>query len=125
MEFIIDSITSKDSTHKTAIRLIRAYTNNMRNDFESAVSSLIEVDSNRRYTRNPTRNANVSSKDFSAGRRTTGVDLRFYPKDKFFALPQEQQTELREWLTTKEGKKCKKEYFATKKKDGDDKFSGK
>jgi len=120
VEYLIDSFTSKDNTLQAAIGLIRANTNNMRNDFEAAASSMIEVDPYRRTTRNLPRNANISAIDFGAGRGSTGVDLRFHPKDKFLALPWDQQNELREWLTTKEGKKSKKEFF--KKKD-DDKVS--
>ena len=44
VEYLIDSITSKDNTLQAAIGLIRANTNNMRNEFEPTASSLIEVD---------------------------------------------------------------------------------
>jgi len=80
----------------------------MRNDFEAAASSMIEVDPYRRLARNPTRNADISA---ISGRGSTGVDLRFHPKDKFLYLPQDQQQELRQWLRTKDGKKSKKEFF--------------
>jgi len=66
----------------------------MRNNFEAATSSMIQVDPYRRSTRNPTRNADISEIDFSAGRGSTGFYLRFHPKDKFLALPQDQQPEL-------------------------------
>ena len=56
VEYLIDSITSKDNTLQAAIGLIRANTNNMRNDFEAAASSMIEVDPYRRTTRNLPRN---------------------------------------------------------------------
>ena len=108
VEYLIDSITSKDNTLQAAIGLIRANTNNMRNEFETAASSLIEVDPYRRPIRNPTRSADVSA---LAGRGSTGVDLRFHPKDKFLSLPHDQQQELREWLRTKDGQKSKKEFF--------------
>ena len=108
VEYLIDSITSKDNTLQAAIGLIRANTNNMRNEFEIAAGSLIEVDPFRRPIRNPNRSADVSA---LAGRGSTGVDLRFHPKDKFLSLPQDQQQELREWLRTKDGQKSKKEFF--------------
>ena len=92
VEYLIDSIISKDNTLQAAIGLIRANTNNMRNDFEAAASSMIEVDPYRRPVRNPIRNADISA---IAGRGSTGVDLRFHPKDKFLSLPQDQQQELR------------------------------
>ena len=41
VEYLIDSFTSKDNTLQAAIGLIRANTNNMRNDFEAAASSMI------------------------------------------------------------------------------------
>ena len=120
VEYLIDSISSKDVTLSSAIGIIRANTNNMRNDFEGAASSMIEVDPYRRSTRsNKDRFANVSSIDFSAGRGSTGVDLRFHPKDKFLALPQDQKDELRQWLATNDGKQAKKEYFKEKKGDSD------
>ena len=96
----------------------------MRNDFEGAASSLIEVNPYRRTSRNSTRGANVSAIDYSAGWGKTGVDLRFYPKEKFLALPQDQQDELREWITTKEGKKSKKEFFKKKDEEKGNKWKG-
>jgi len=130
VEYLIDSITSKDNTLQAAIGLIRANTNNMRNEFETAASSLIEVDPYRRPIRNPTRSADVSA---LAGRGSTGVDLRFHPKDKFLSLPHDQQQELREWLRTKDGQKSKKEFFMkssndkneeSKKRNADNKQGG-
>ena len=58
----------------------------MRNELENAASTLIEVDPHRRPIRNPTRNADISA---LAGRGSTGIDLRFHPKDKFLSLPQD------------------------------------
>ena len=95
VEYLIDSVSSKDTTLQAAIGIIRANTNNMRNDFEAASTSMIEVDPYRRSTRqNNDRDANISAIDFGAGRGSTGVDLRFHPKDKFVALPQDQKDEL-------------------------------
>jgi len=54
---------------------------------------MFEVDPYRRPVRNPTHNADISA---ITGRRSTGVDLRFHPKDKFLSLPQDQQQELRQ-----------------------------
>ena len=83
MEYLIDSKTSKESTLQASIGLVRANTNNMRNYFEGAANILIEIDPYRRSTRTNTRDANVSAIDFIAGRRNTGVDLRFHPKHNF------------------------------------------
>ena len=76
VECLIDSITCTDSTLQAAIGLVRSNTNNMREDFEAAASSLIEVDPYCRTSRGTGRNADVSSIDFKAGRRSSGVDLR-------------------------------------------------
>ena len=86
MEYRIDNITSKDSTLQASIGLVRANTNNMRNDFGGAANILIEIDPYCRSTSTNTRDANVSAIDFSAGREDTGVDLRFHPKHKFFGI---------------------------------------
>ena len=83
VEYLIDSINSKDSTLQYSIGLVRANTNNTRNNSEGAANILIETDPYRRPTRTNTRDANVSAIDFSAGRGNTGVDLRFHPKHKF------------------------------------------
>ena len=44
VEYLINSITSKDSTLQDSIGLVRANTNNMRNNFEGASNILIEID---------------------------------------------------------------------------------
>ena len=111
VEYLIDSITCTDSTLQAAIGLIRANTNNMRSDFESASSSLIEVDPYRRSSRNNTRQANISSIDFSAGRGSSGVDLRWHTRKEFLKLSKEQKDELSDWLKTDEGIKHKRERF--------------
>ena len=98
MEDIIDSITSMDSTLQASVGLVRANTNNMRNDLEGAANILIEIDTYRRSTRTNTRNANIFAIDFSDVRGNTGVDLRFHPKHKFLELPQDQKDELTNWL---------------------------
>jgi hypothetical protein len=108
VEYLIDSITCSDNTLQAAIGLVRANTNNMRENFESASSSLIEVDPFRRATKTggAPRDANVSAIDFSAGRGTTGVDLRWHPRKDFNKLPEDQKNELRAWTKTQEGKKA-------------------
>ena len=125
VEYLIDSLNCQDSTLQAAIGLVRANTNNMRNDFEIAASALIEVDPYRRAQRPvPGRNANVSSIDFSAGRGSSGVDLRWHPTKDFKKLPEDQKSELVHWMSTQEGKKLMKEsrknhQSSLKRKDGD------
>ena len=48
VEYLIDSITSTDSMLQATVGLVRANTNNMRNDFEAPASALIEVNPYRR-----------------------------------------------------------------------------
>ena len=104
VEYLIDSIACQDNTLQAAIGLIRANTNNMRSDFESAASALIEVDPYKRSQRNtPVRTANVSAIDFAAGRGQTGVDLRWYPRREFLSLSKEQKDELTAWQKTDKG----------------------
>ena len=63
----------------------------MCNDFEGSANILVEIDPYRRSTSTNTRNANVSTIDFSAGRGNTVVDLRFHLKHKFLESPQDQK----------------------------------
>ena len=111
VEYLIDSITCNDSTLQAAIGLVRANTNNMRNDFELAATALIEVDPYRRLTKSGAgvRNANVSAMEYGAGRGVSGVDLRWHPHKEFKKLTSHQQDELRDWMKTQEGKKLMKE----------------
>ena len=120
VEYLIDSITSKDITLQASIGVVRANTNNMRNDFEGVANILIEIDPYRRSTRTNTSDANFSAIDMSAGRGNTGVDLCFHPKHKFLELTQEQKDELTNWLSTNDGKKAKKSFFSLKKKTNSD-----
>ena len=108
VEYLIDSISCSDSTLQAAIGLIRANTNQMREHFERASSALIEVDPYRRSQRVTnsisTKPASVSAIDFSAGRGSTGVDLRWYPRKEFLKLPSNQKSELMEWMKTDTGR---------------------
>ena len=109
VEYLIDSINCSDNTLQAAIGLIRANTNNMRNDFEAAAAALIEVDPYKRSSKgggNP-REASINSIDFSAGRGPkTGVDLRWYPRKEYAALSDDKKDELKSWMDTQEGKKA-------------------
>ena len=86
VEYLIDSINCSDTTTQSTIGLIRANTNNSRNDFEIAASSLIEVDPYKRQHRNPSKgNGHVSGVAF-AGRGHSGVDLRWHHPKEFKEL---------------------------------------
>ena len=107
VEYLIDSISCNDTALQAAIGLVRANTNNMRNDFEAAASTLIEVDPYRKSQRNGTGKggATIAAIDFGAGRGSTGVDLRWHPKKDFRNLSDDQRDELVKWMRTSEGKK--------------------
>ena len=113
VEYLIDSITCSDSTLQAAIGLIRANTNNMRESFEGAATSLIEVDPYKRSSRvsdnSSNRQATVSAMDYLAGRGETGVDLRWHHPKEFSKLTNDQKDELVTWLRTDDGKKHKVE----------------
>ena len=96
VEYLIDSINCSDNTLQATIGIIRANTNNSRNDFEVAASSLIEVDPYRRQQKHPTKNANVSGASF-AGRGSSGVDLRWHHPKEFKELSSDQKDELSQW----------------------------
>jgi hypothetical protein len=132
VEYLIDSITCNDTALQAAIGLVRANTNNMRKDFEAAASALIEVDPYRKSQRSGgsgnSRGAQVSAIDFSAGRGTTGVDLRWHPRREFKNLSDEQRDELTKWMKTNDGKKSLKksrDTFEKKRKSGGSNYDDK
>ena len=125
VEYLIDSIACSDNTLQAVIGLVRANTNNMRSDFELASSTLIEVDSYTKSMKNPAgRNANLSAIDFSSGRGSTGVDLRWHPKSEFMKLSKDQRNELSTWLKTDDGQKYKKASFTKGNNNGKRKQEG-
>ena len=130
VELLIDSINCADSTLQAAIGLVRANTNNMRQDFELAATSMIEVDPYKRSQNNGgTRQANVSAIDFSAGRGNSGVDLRWHHAKEFRQLSSEEKDELTAWMKTQDGKKAMRKsrnaHDKTKKRKADTGNQGK
>ena len=91
--------------------LVRDNTNSVRKDFEAASSSLIKGDSYRRSSYSSGRNTDVSSIDFNASRRSSGVELRWHPKEDFLKISKEQRYELMDWSRTDEDMKQKKLYL--------------
>ena len=126
VEYLLESITCQDNSLQAAMGNVRADTNNMRSDFESASNHLIEVDPYKklRSASGKSGSANVSSVTF-AGRGKTGVDLCWHSRPEFQKLTDEQKDELREWQQTGDGKKAlaasKKEAAGSKRKRGDGK----
>ena len=80
VEHLIDSIICTDSTLHADIGLVRASTNNLREYFEAASSSLIEVDPYHLTSRDIGRNPDFSSIEFKSVRGSSVVDLRWHPK---------------------------------------------
>lgn len=123
VEYLLESITSQDSSLQAAMGNVRADTNNMRSDFEATSNHLIEVDPYKRSSRNNQANkpnANVSSVSF-AGRGKTGVDLRWHSKQEFRDLPAPQKDELIEWQKSGEGKDAIKAQRKAERQSGGDK----
>ena len=66
----------------------------MRKNFEVVSSSLFEVDPYHRSSHSANRDADVSPIDFKATRVSSEVDLRWYPREYFLKLTQNQKEEL-------------------------------
>ena len=90
VEYLIDSITSKDSTLQASIGLVRANTNNMCNNFEGAANILIAIYPYCMSTRTNTSDLNVSAVDFSAGKGNAG-DLRECSTNTTVPIPSDPQ----------------------------------
>ena len=115
VECLINSIQCTDSTLQDAVSLVRANTNNMRQNFEAAHSSLMEVDPYHRSSRSDGRNSDVSTIEFKAGRGSSGVYLRWHPRKEFLKLTKNQKEERQNWSRSDEGKKQKPNNFKSEK----------
>ena len=98
----------------------------MKTVFELMGSTFIEVDPYRRSKRHPNQGirggANILSIDFSTGRDSSGVDLRWHHPKELKGLSNEHKNELCDWQKTAKGKKALNESRATaskKRKHGD------
>ena len=85
VEYLIDSNSCIDATLQAAIGIVRANTNGMRGVFESASSSLIEVDPYQCSYRGG-HTEQVSGIDFSACHGNTGINIRWHSKKQFASL---------------------------------------
>ena len=122
VEYLLDSIVSTNLDIVTAQGLIRNDTVKRAN-FESAASTLIEVDpfvpNNRNNRGRNGRNANVSQM-LVGGRGKSGVDLRWHSKPQFRELKEDQKDELMKWLKdTPSGRKCKADAITAMKRNRD------
>ena len=91
IEYLIDNNNYTCSALKVSMGLIRCNANSMREDVEAESSSLIEVDPYRRSRRSSDHNDVLSSIDFNTGRGSSGIDLRWHPKDYFVKLSKEKR----------------------------------
>ena len=99
VEYLITFITCQDAALQTAIGLVLANTNNMKNEFVPAAATVIEVDAYKRSQRggSSNMNANIAAIDFKAGCGETGVEPRWYLKAEFNKLSKEKRDELIRW----------------------------
>ena len=101
VEYLIDSILCLDNTLQSEIRMVRANTNNTRNNFEAAESKLIEVYPYKKDQIIPPatgKKANISDCEFSGGRGSSGVDLHWNHPKEFNKLYKDQKYELFDWI---------------------------
>ena len=84
--YLIDNITNTDPDLRAAIAAIWANTNNMRNDFEAAVTFLLPVCPYAKHSRNRNNNNGtaVISDATLIGKSSskTGVDLRWHTPEE-------------------------------------------
>ena len=106
--FLIDNITNPDPDLRAALGNIRLNTQNMRDDFEAAVTYLLPVcpyNKNKATSSKGNNKAHVSDVTLKGKHNSeTGVDLRWHTKKEYAQLSSEQKKELYEWQQTKDGK---------------------
>ena len=120
--YLLSNVENSNAALQAALANIRQDTNGMRDEFETAVASLIAVDPfvQNKATKRATP-FDISSVSTQHGRGPkTGVDLRWYDLDEFKSLSSAQKDELRVWQKTKDGKKAisnsKSTFYKNKKK---------
>ena len=106
--YLIDNIQNNDPDLRAALASIRINTNNMREDFEAAVTFMLPVcpyAKHRSSNGNEKRGAQVSDATLLGKKHSkTGVDLRWHNKVEYAKLTKEQRSELYNWQQTKDGK---------------------
>ena len=99
VERMLDSIECKDAQLLAAIANVRQDNgpDGMMNNFEKAVAYLIPccpVVPNRKKQR---MTAQISSLEMKKGKGNTGVEFRFYKRQEYMKLTDEQKQELKEY----------------------------
>ena len=118
--YLLDNITSNDPDLRAALSNIRLNQNNMRDDFEAAVTHMLPVcpySKHRNSSRGNDRTATISDVTL-AGKSSskTGVDFRWHTKPEYAKLTKDQKRELYEWQQTKDGQEMMKKQKEAKKK---------
>ena len=119
--YIMDNLENSDAALQAAIASIRQNVNDSRNDFEKAIAILLPVDPHLKLSSaKKAVSFEVSSVSGNTGRGKTGVDLRWYTVDDYKKLSNDEKDELREWQSSKDGKKtittAKNNFLAGKRK---------
>jgi len=117
VRYLTDAIQCQDAALQAALAGIRVDNEptGMRNDFESAVTFLLPVDpvaKKRKGNGGEGNFANISSANGSnpgpkKSTGKTGVELRYYKKEEYRRLSDEQKDELREWRSKGKNGKSK------------------
>ena len=113
---MLDSISSTDADVRAAIASIKLDAAGMRQDFEKAVAFLIPNDPVAKKKSDGKRpHAQISVAEGGNGKGSgtrlkngvgrTGVEFRFYGKDEFRQLTEEQKKELFQWRADRDSKK--------------------
>ena len=81
--------------------------------FEAAESTLIQVVPYKKAQKLPSgtgRQANISDVDFSGGRGSSGVDLRWYHPKEFWEISKDHKDDLVDWMYSNDGNNLMKSY---------------
>lgn len=120
--YLLDNIDTSDAGLQVAVGSIRQNHNNLRDNFEASVATLLPVDPyvKSNASKKPAH-YEVSSVTSNTGRGSkTGVDLRWYKPEEYKTLSTDAKKELREWQGTNDGKAAiatsKDLYFKNKSK---------
>ena len=108
--YLLDNITSQDLDLRAALASIRANTNNMRNDFELAVTFLLPVCPYAKHKATLRRRPQAQISEVTLQGRDQGVELRWHTQEEYAKLNRKQRQVLWKWQKTKEGKKVMQEH---------------
>ena len=106
--YVLDNIDNSDAALQASIANIRTDQgpNGKRNNFESAVTTLLQFDPFlKSNAAKKSVSFNISGVDGNNGRgKKTNIDLRWHTSEEYKTLSREEKEELREWQQTKDGK---------------------